>query len=139
MTRRETYIQGLIAALAAAPGLSAKVERSVVVAFNRSESPVLVVHRGSEALENSLGDDDTYRTCEILISVVARSDVPDQVADEVMEVAHPVIMAYMAAGVIQMQEMGTDAPVFAQADSKACLMTTRYVIQYLTNRLSLSA
>lgn len=137
MTLRESYIQGLMAALQAVPSFPALVERSVVVAFSRAESPVLVVHRGAEDLENTMGD-DTYRTCEILVSVVARSDAPDQVADEVMEVAHPVIMAYMGARMLQMQELGTNAPVFAQADSKACLMTTRYGIQYVTDRLSLA-
>jgi len=138
MTLRESYIQGMIAALAAVTGFPAKVERSISIAFSREESPVLVVHRGAEDLENTLGD-DTYRTCEILVSVISRSDVPDQVADDVMAVAHPVIMAYQAANLIQMQEMGTNAPVFSNADSQACMMTTRYSIQYCTDRLSLSA
>lgn len=138
MTLREIYIQGLIAALEAIPGFPAKVERSLSIAFSREESPVLVIHRGAEEIENSLGG-DTDRHCEILVSIIARSDVPDQLADEVMELAHPAIMAYQAAGLLQMQEMGTNAPVFAAADRHACMMTTRYRIQYCTDRLSLSA
>ena len=137
MTLRETYIQGLLAALRAVPNFPAQVERSLSIAFSREESPVLVVHRGAEELENSLGS-DTDRSCAILVSVISRSDVPDQVADDVMEVAHPVIMAFQLAGIQQMQEMGTNAPVFSNADGQACMVTTRYSIMYGTDRLSLS-
>ena len=137
MTLRETYIQGLLAALRDVPNFPAQVERSLAIAFSREESPVLVVHRGAEELENSLGS-DTDRSCAILVSVISRSDVPDQVAADVMEVAHPVIMAFQLAGIQQMQEIGTNAPVFSNADGQACMMTTRYSIMYCTDRLSLS-
>jgi hypothetical protein len=138
MTLRESYIQGLIDMLAALPGFPAGVHRSMSVAFRRDESPALVVHRGAEELENSLGD-DTDRHCEILVSVVSRGDAPDRDADEVMEMAHPVIMQFTAPGVVQMEEIGTNAPVFANADGQACMVTTRYKVHYCTDRLSLSA
>jgi hypothetical protein len=138
MTLRESYIQGLIALLAAIPAFPAGVTRSMSVAFSREESPVLIVHRGAEDIENSLGD-DTDRRCEILVSVVSRGEAPDQEADEVMEVAHPAIMQFRAAGIVLIEEIGTNAPVFAGADGNACMVTTRYKVHYCTDRLSLSA
>jgi hypothetical protein len=137
MTLRETYIQGLIDLLQSL-GVPAGVHRSVSVAFRREESPALIVHRGAEELENSLGD-DTERHCEILISVVSRGDEPDREADDVMEAAHPVIMQFQAPGIMLVEEIGTNAPVFAAADGHACMVTTRYKIHYSTDRLSLSA
>ncbi len=137
MTLREVYIQGLIAKLSAASGFPASVERSISIAFSREESPVVVVHRGSESLENTLGS-DTYRSCEILVSVITRNDAPDKIADDIMEVAHPLVMTYQAAGLIQMEELGTNAPVFSNTDSQACMMTTRYRIQYCSGRESLN-
>lgn len=137
MTLRESYIQGLLAALQALPDFPAEVDRSVMKAFGRNEGPVVVVHRGGEILEGKLGE--VHRTCEILVSVVTRSDVPDQLADEIMELAHPAIMAYRGAGVIEMSELGTNAPEFSQVDKQACLMTTRYGVKYSTSRRSLSA
>ena len=65
--------------------------------------------------------------------------MPDQLADEIMELAHPVIMAYRAAAMVEMGELGTNAPTFAQGDAQACLLTTRYGIKYTTGRRSLSA
>lgn len=137
MTLRESYIQGLIDMLAALPGFPAGVHRSMVTAFDRKESPALVLHRGAEELENSL-DDDTDRQCEILVSVISRGDAPDRDADEVMEVAHPAVMQFTAPGIILIEETGTNAPVFANADGQACLVTARYKIHYSTSRLSLS-
>lgn len=138
MTLRETYIQGLIAQIEAISWFPAGVTRSMSVAFNREESPMLIIHRGSEDIENSLGD-DTDRQCELLASVVSRAEAPDQEADEVMEVAHPIIMQYRAPGIVLIEEVGTNAPMFAGADGAACMMTTRYRIHYSTSRLSLSA
>lgn len=138
MTLRESYIQGLMALLAATPGFPAGVTRSMSVAFGAEESPMVIVHRGAEDLENSLGD-DTERNCEILISVVSRGDEPDREADEVMEAAHPVIMGFGAPGLYLVEEAGTNAPAFAGADGNACMVTTRYRLHYTTSRLSLSA
>lgn len=138
MTLRESYIQGLIALLQAIPAFPAGVERSMSVAFRREESPMLIIHRGAEDVENSLGD-DTDRECEILVSVISRADAPDQEADEVMEVAHAAIMQYRAPGIVLIVETGTNAPMFAGADGQACMLTTRYKVQYCTDRLSLSA
>ncbi|XYJ11810.1 hypothetical protein ACSUZJ_07415 [Telluria sp. B2] len=137
MTLRETYIEGLIGMLAAIPAFPAGVHRSMLTAFRRDESPALVVHRGAEDVENSLGD-DTERRCEILVSVVSRGDTPDRDADEVMEVAHPAIMQFSAPGLVLIEETGTNAPVFANADGQACMVTARYKIHYCTDRLSLS-
>jgi hypothetical protein len=137
MTARESYIQGLIALLELIPWIPAGVHRSMSVAFSRQESPALIVHRGAEDIENSLGD-DTDRHCEILVSVVSRAEAPDQEADEVMELAHPAIMQFRAPGIVLIEEVGTNAPVFANADGQACMLTTRYKVHYCTDRLSLS-
>ncbi len=137
MTLRESYIQGLIDMLAALPGFPAGVHRSMVTAFDRKESPALVVHRGAEDAEDSL-DDETERHCEILVSVISRDDTPDREADEVMEIAHPAIMSFKAPEIILIKHEGTNAPVFANADGHACLSTERYKIHYCTSRLSLS-
>lgn len=138
MTLRESYIQGLIDMLVAIPGFPAGVHRSMVTAFSREESPALVVHRGAEDVENSLGS-DTDRQCEVLVSVISRGEAPDRDADEVMEVAHPAVMQFTAPGIVLIEETGTNAPAFANADGHACLVTARYKIHYCTDRLSLSA
>jgi hypothetical protein len=138
MTLRESYIQGLIALLSGTVGFPAKVDRSISIAFTREESPVLVIHRGAEDVENDLGD-DTERQCEILVSVISRSNAPDSEADDVMDVAHPLVMGYAGTGILQVEEVGTNAPLYSNTNGMACMITARYRIQYSTSRLSLSA
>jgi len=138
MTLRELFIDELMALLSAAPAFPAMVERSINIAFTREESPVLVIHRGSEDIEADLCG-ETIRECEILASVITRSDVPDQQADSVMEIAHPLIMAYTSDHLLQIWEVGTNAPLFAGADGMACMLTTRYKVQYRTETASLTA
>lgn len=137
-TSRESYIQGLIDTLSDLPGFPAGVYRSLSAALSREESPALVVHRGAEELESNL-DDEADRQCEIRVSVISRGDTPDRDADNVMEVAHPAIMQFRAPGIQQLEEAGTDAPVFANTDGQACMVTTRYKVHYSTSRFSLSA
>src|SRR5450830_1851594 len=117
MTLRETFIQELMALLSGAPSFPAQVERSLSVAFSREESPVLVIHRGAEDVESDLSG-ETIRECEILVSVITRSDVPDQQADSIMEAAHPLLMAYQADNLLQIWEVGTNAPIFANTDGQ---------------------
>jgi hypothetical protein len=138
MTLRETYIQALIALFKATPGFPAMVERSLVVAFAYEEGSVVVVHRGKEDPDNSMTG-VTDRTCEILISVITRSAVPDQVADEVMEVVHPLVMHFTAANLMRVLEGQTDEPKFSGTDTSACLMATHYTLLYRTIPDSLSA
>jgi len=138
MTLRETYIEALIALFGATTGFPAQVERSIVKAISRAEGSTVVVHRGGEpAPDNSmLGVID--RTCEILVSVVTRDDTPDKIADEIMEVVHPLVMTYSTAGIIDVWEGQTDTPKFSNTNGQACLLTVHYFIKYRTSPNSLS-
>lgn len=131
MTLREAYIEGIIALLKTTAGFPALVERSLSIAFTREESPVIVIHRGGGDLERTLSG-EAYRTCEILVSIVTRSNTPDKDSDGVMEIAHPLIMSFRGSGWVDIRELGTDSPHFSNADGQACMITTRYQIEYRT-------
>lgn len=139
MTLREVFIENLIAILNAAPGLQSKVERSIVTAFDREEGSVLVVHRGAEAAPDASKCGVVDRTCEILVSVVARADAPDKAADELLEIAHPLVMAFTGQEIIDVWEGQTDAPKFSDADSAAGLITVHYLVKYRTRPNTLTS
>src|SRR4051794_31214421 len=117
MTLRELFVADLIAMFQGVADFPAKVERSLSVAFERKEGRVLVVHRGGELPERTLSG-VTYRKSEIRFSVITRARVPDADADAVMEVAHPLIMAFSAPSLLQVMEVRTDEPKFANADGQ---------------------
>lgn len=131
MTLREQYAGELAALLAAAPGFPAAVERSLAAAIEREKGRVLVVHRGGEKLERSAAG-ASWRECEMRFSVITRGDVPEKDADDVMEVAHPLIMTFKSTNLIDVREVKTDEPKFANADGKACMITTHYLLRYRT-------
>jgi len=127
-TRRQRYINELVAALQAA-GVPAEVSTTIDGAFSREEGAVLVLHRGREVPAASASG-STVRECELRISTVTRGDDPEQAADDVMEVVHPILMAFKSTALMMVSEQGTDEPKYA--DGKVCLITTHYIMKYAT-------
>jgi hypothetical protein len=136
-TKREFYLDALVALVKALSNFPAVVDRSIISAFTIEDSDVVVFHRGKEDPDHSmLGVAD--RTCEILVSVITRSTVPERQADALLEVVHPLVINFAAAGVIDVTDGTTDAPKFADADGKICMITTHYFLQYRTASNSLT-
>lgn len=136
-TLRETYLDALVAMVKAIPNFPAIVDRSVIAAFAIEDSDVVVIHRGKEDTDHGMAG-VVDRSCEILVSVITRNSVPERQADALMEQLHPLIIRFAAAGVIDVSDGSTDAPKFADADGKICMITTHYVLQYRTASDSLS-
>ncbi len=139
MTLREVFIQALMARFQAAPGFPALVERSILTAFGREEGLVVVVHRGSEGMPDASRLGVVDRECEVLVSVLARGSAPDQDADTVLEVIHPLVMTYTHPRIMDVTEGVTDMPKFADADGTAGMITVRYIIKYRTTPNSLTS
>jgi hypothetical protein len=136
MTLRESYIQALLDLFRDASGFPATPERSLKAAFSREEGTIIVVHRGKEFQEDAvLGYAD--RHCEVLVSVISRDEAPDRVADDVMEIAHPLIMNFCSEKLVDVVEGPTDQPLFSNVDPSACVVTTHYVLRYRTQSDSL--
>lgn len=137
-TRRETYIQQLVDLFKNTAGFPAEVSRTLEDGFSREEGKILVVHRGGETLNSSVSGSG-LRDCEIRLSTLTRGDSPEEGSDSVLEIAHPLIMAFKPAGLVQVKELRTDEPKFGGGDGKVCLITVHYVFRYNTAANTLSA
>lgn len=136
-TRREVYLDALVALVKEIPNFPAVVDRSVIAAFTIEDDDVVVIHRGKEDPDHGmLGVVD--RTCEILVSVITRNTVPERQADGLMELLHPLIMNFAAAGVIDVSDGVSEAPKYSGTDGSICMITTHYFLQYRTASGSLS-
>ncbi|CAM2154447.1 conserved hypothetical protein [Paraburkholderia tropica] len=134
---RQTYIAALLEAFSASTELTAlaAVERSVINAMGMSDRAVIVAHRGGERKSEAMtGAVDRF--CELLVTVVTRDAAPDVLADQVMEIAHPLVMSLTGTNLVDVSEAddSTDPPVFAAQDGSLCLCTTHYIIQYRSGR-----
>ncbi|CAG2129145.1 hypothetical protein [Cupriavidus numazuensis] len=141
-TLRETYAQQLYDALRQSPELLAKnaqFSRSLYAALDmRSTRIVVVVHHGADAPEERVvGMMD--RHSEVLITVVVRDPEPDQVSESVLELVQPVVMDFVADGLIDVAELQTDSPAYDNAGGIVSARTVHYDLHYRTQRNSLSA
>ncbi|HYD79841.1 MAG TPA: hypothetical protein VEC06_08530 [Paucimonas sp.] len=136
-TLRETFVKQILdLQTPALVAINAKTERSLKAAISAEDGDTLVVHRGAEELRDQvLGATDCF--VEILLSVVTHDDAPDAAADAVMEVAHPIVMAYTHGAIIDIQQGNTDEPKYT--NGRACVVTTHYLIHYRRSESSLSA
>jgi hypothetical protein len=138
---REIYISTLLDSFRGSVELTAlaSVDRSVINAMGLTDRAVIVAHRGGERkVEQMTGYVDRF--CELLVTIVTRDPEPDVLADQVLELAHPIVMALEGTNLIEISEAddGTDPPVFAAQDGTLCLCTTHYVIHYRSGRDDLS-
>jgi hypothetical protein len=138
---RQIYVESLLDTFSKSPALTelARIDRSVIDAMDLNDRAVIVAHRaGERKREEYIGYVDRF--CELLITIVTRDSRPDVLADEILEVAHPIVMRLTGPQLIDIEEMedGTDPPVYASNNGSLCLCTTHYLMHYRTSRDDLS-
>jgi len=140
-TLRQVYIDTLLAQFQANADLTAlaTVDRSVLRAMGMNDRAVIVPHRGGGQMKEAMTG-YTDRWVELLVTIVTRDLEPDRVADEVLEVAHPIVMALTGLNLIDVSQMeeSDDPPVFVSQNDTLCLCTSHYVIHYRSMRDDLS-
>lgn len=133
---------GVFQALQAVPTLQGKglaFSRSLFEALDmRGKKGVLVVHHGQEQLgaESTASVD---RHTELLVTLVTRDADPGQISEAVLEFVHPVVMAFTHPALIDLGELGSDAPSYDNLGGNVSARTVHYDLFYRTSRDSLSA
>jgi hypothetical protein len=152
-TRREQYAEGVVALLASQSDFDAlpwpseldadrvigvPATRSLVTAFGGDEIATLVIHMGVDIVTASTIGSSTH-VAQLMLTAVVRDPTPEQLANRLFEIAHPLVMAYSPPGVVQIEEVRTDEPMGTPADPDAAFVTMHYAITYQTQPDSLSA
>lgn len=131
----------IIAAIAAALDGIAPVYRSRVEAFQRSESPALVVEPGPDTSAA-----EPVSTCKIdwtllvTIAVHTRGGIPDQTADPLIVDIHDALMADRSLGGLAMDcwPVSID-PQFDKADAVSCWTVCTWRVRYRTTLASIES
>jgi len=132
MTHLQTYIKGLIAALRATPGFPGDIEESPVRAISRDRPQVLSIRPGAEAISADSPHDRSTRVREIHVVVHTAGEDQVDLAEEVFEAAHPIIMTFEAEDLVAIEEHSTDEPKYANGDLTRQVVTRRYRFTYQT-------
>jgi len=140
-TKREQILAAVDTLLAATAGATGRVYRSRQEAFSRAESPSVVIEPGP-----STSSPEPVSTCKIdtvftlVVAVIARGTVPDQVADPVVKSVHSLLMADRSLGGLVMDIWPRSrTPEFERAESAAVVEVLTYRVQYRTSIEDLGA
>jgi hypothetical protein len=139
-TKREQILTAITTALAGTAGVNGRVYRSRVTAVQRAESPAIVVEPISDTPTQNTSLPTLDWRMRVRVSVIVRGDVPDQLADPVIESMHANMVADLTLGGyaidVQPDEVSFN---LVDADQPAGVIFNDYIVQYRTSVASLAA
>jgi len=132
-TKREQILDQIKSVLTSTAGVSSRVYRSRVVPLSRGESPALVIEPVSDSSQANLSLPKLDWSLNVRVAVIVRGDVPDEVADPIVESLHSKITADLTLGgyAIDVQSVGVDFALM-DADQPAGVISCNYLVRYRT-------
>ena len=132
-TKREQILDQIKTVLTSTAGVSSRVYRSRVVPLSRGESPALVIEPVSDNSQENLSLPKLDWALNVRGAVIVRGDVPDEVADPIVESLHSKITADLTLGgyAIDVQSVGVDFALM-DADQPAGVISCNYLVRYRT-------
>jgi hypothetical protein len=138
-TRRESILAAIASALAGTTGVSTRIYRSRVEPLSRGESPALVIEPINDTAEQNTSLPTLDWSLTVRIAVIVRGNVPDQIADPIVESLHAKLMADLTLGgyAIDVQPQGVNFEL-VEADQPAGVIGCDYLIRYRTSVVNLA-
>jgi hypothetical protein len=138
-TKRESILTAIAAALAGTTQVGTRIYRSRVEPLARQESPAIVVEPISDSAEQNTSLPTLDWSLTVRIAVIVRGNIPDQVADPIIESLHAKLMADLTLGgyAIDVQPQGVSFEL-VEADQPAGVIACDYLIRYRTSVVNLA-
>jgi hypothetical protein len=138
-TKREQVLSAIATALATTAGVSGRVYRSRVTAMQRAESPAIVIEPISDTPTQNTSLPTLDWRMRVRVTVIVRGDVPDQLADPIIESMHAKMVADLTLGgyAIDVQPDEVTFNMF-DSDQPAGVIFNDYIVQYRTSVASLA-
>jgi hypothetical protein len=139
-TKRESILAAIRTALTGTTGVSTRIYRSRVEPMAREESPALVVEpiNDSARIETSLPT-LTWRMT-VRVTVIVRGDIPDQVADPIIESLHSKLSSDLTLGGYAMDIQPVSVTFnLVEADQPAGVIMCDYLVIYRTSSTNLAS
>lgn len=139
MTKREAILQAIKTKLVGVSGVpDANVFRSRVEPFARNRVPAITIEPIQDTSENSVIPFLDW-SLVVRVSVIVRGDVPDQLADPIVESLHGKIMVDLSLGGLSMDIQPSSVNFeLLEGDQPIGIVTLDYRVQYRTGVESLS-
>lgn len=138
-TRRESILARIRTNLTGTTNVGTRIYRSRVEPLARGELPALVVEPISDVCVQLTSAPSLDWTMTVRVAVIVRGDIPDQVADPIIESLHSKIMADLTcdgfAYDVQPTGVGFD---LQEADQPSGVITCDFVVKYRTKVANLA-
>ena len=133
-TKREQILSAIVTTLAGTTGVSTRIYRSRVEPFARAESPAIIVEPLNDAAQQNTSLPTLDWSLTVRVAIIVRGNVPDQLADPIVESAHAKLMADLTLGgyAIDVQPQNV-AFEMIEADQPAGVISLDYLVRYRTN------
>jgi hypothetical protein len=138
-TKREQILSAITTALASTSGVSGRVYRSRVEPLARGESPAVVIEPIIDQADNSVLPKLDW-SLTVRIAVIVRGNIPDQVADPIIESIHSKLLSDASLLALITSIIPTNVTFDSmEADQPAGVVGMDYQIRYRTSVTNLSA
>jgi hypothetical protein len=140
-SKRERILQHVASVLEDIEAVNGRVFRSRIEAFQRSEAPAIVIEPGpDEAAAPSASNCWIDWTFVLVVAVITRGQIPEQMADPIVQDIHSRLMSNRSLGGVSMDvwPMGVE-PTFEKADRPSLWTVMTFRVRYRTSTTDLSA
>tara|TARA_R100000353_G_scaffold58666_1_gene46362 strand:- start:1075 stop:1500 length:426 start_codon:yes stop_codon:yes gene_type:complete len=132
-TKRENILARLLTTLAGTTNVGTRIYRNRVIPITRGESPALILEFVSDTVEQNTSLPTLDHTLTVKLSVIVRGDVPDTVADPIIESAHSKIMADLTVNNLAIDIKPSDTTMESvDADQPAGVLSADFIVIYRT-------
>jgi len=139
-TKRETILAAVRTALTGTTGVGTRIYRSRVEPLARGESPAIIVEPVTDTVEQNTSLPTLDWSLTVRVAVIVRGNIPDQVADPIVQDMHSKLMADLTLGGyaidIQPQSVNFD---LSEADQPSGVIACDYLIRYRTSVANLAS
>ena len=138
-TKREQVLAAIRTALTGTTGVSTRIYRSRVEPLARGETPAIVVEPISDTAQQNTSLPTLDWSLTVRVAVIVRGNIPDQVADPIVQDMHANLMADLTLGgyAIDIQPPGVTFDL-AEADQPSGVIACDYVVRYRTSVTNLA-
>jgi hypothetical protein len=138
-TRRETILTAVRTALTNTTGVSTRIYRSRVEPMARQESPAIVIEPVNDTAEQNTSLPMLDWSLTVRVSVIVRGNIPDQLADPIVQDLHSKLMADLTLGGVAMDIRPQSVNFeLVEADQPAGVISCDYLIRYRTANANLA-
>ena len=138
-TKREQVLAAIRTALTGTTGVSTRIYRSRVEPLARGETPAILVEPISDTAQQNTSLPTLDWSLTVRVAVIVRGNIPDQVADPIVQDMHAKLMADLTLGgyAIDIQPQGVTFDL-AEADQPSGVIACDYVVRYRTSVTNLA-